>query len=97
MKLTPALLSSLQPGQPLSSLKAVELPERGFTSVEDISAATDLRRIDLHGNRLRNAEAINGLRYCTGITWLHLGSNEYANVCPPGNVLEKMSGLRGGV
>lgn len=95
MKLTPAVLASLQPGVPLTELTAVQLAEKGITSVEDISAATELRRVDLRGNQLKNAETINGLRYCTGVSWLHLGENGYGEVCPPGTVLEKLSGLRG--
>ncbi|KAI9034458.1 hypothetical protein DFJ74DRAFT_700837 [Hyaloraphidium curvatum] len=95
MKLTPATLSALQDTpQALSELTSICLPDRGITSIEDISAATDLRKVDLHGNSLKNADSLAGLRYCTGITWLHLAGNDYGNVCPPGTVLEKMRGLK---
>ncbi|KAJ3330540.1 hypothetical protein HDU76_005442 [Blyttiomyces sp. JEL0837] len=54
-------------------------------SIDDISPAISLRKLDLSNNRLSNPDSLAGLADCRSLTWLNLS----------GNQLESLEGLQG--
>jgi Leucine-rich repeat (LRR) protein len=73
MKLTPAYISSTI--QDASSTKVLSLRSKCITHIDDISYCVNLTKIDLSENEMKSGEALSGLKYCKGVTWISVAKN----------------------
>lgn len=78
MKVTPAWLSSRYPN--VSETTSLDLANLEISSVEDISFCISCRKIDLSKNKLCHGEALNGLQFCSSITWVNLSHNQLSSI-----------------
>lgn len=78
MKLTPAYLSANFPN--VKELTSISLKDHSITHIDDISFLVNLKKLDLSGNALKSGEALSGLQYCKGLTWLDLSGNQLSDI-----------------
>ena len=78
MKLTPAYISSAI--QDASSARALLLRSKSISHIDDISFCVNLTKIDLSENAIRSGEALSGLRYCKGVTWISVAKNQLKDI-----------------
>lgn len=76
MKLTPATVSQLHPGVPIQEIVEGKFSALDISHIDDISACIGLRKIDLSQNKLASNEALTGIQYNKGMTYLNLAKNE---------------------
>lgn len=78
MKLTPAYISSTTPDA--SSARILTLRSKSITHIDDISFCVNLARLDLSENEMRSGEALSGVKYCKGITWISVAKNHLKDI-----------------
>ena len=78
MKLTPAYISSTI--QDASSTRVLSLRSKCITHIDDISYCVNLTKIDLSENGMKSGEALSGLKYCKGVTWISVAKNHLNDI-----------------
>ncbi|OZJ03454.1 hypothetical protein BZG36_02734 [Bifiguratus adelaidae] len=74
----------LKTATPLPQLPELNFANSDISHIDDISACTNLRKLNLSNNKLKSPDALSGLQYLTELTTLNLS----------GNALESCEGLQ---